>query len=1068
MSAIGDFFGKVFDLGALQQMPDLLAQLIGQVSCGPKSCLPVLRWADVAGGINTRSSDDNLFSFVTSWVGHIPSSLTGMFISMGNGLWASAAWLAKISSGMDLSATFGPMSNRLAGNIYQALTSDMLVPSLIALIAIVSGITLAWRGQGIRALTKRLTAFSVGIALFFAMGSASTGAGAMVAMPGSPWWLTQTVTGVVGQAGAGIMKTFNNGLDSAGTFLSSSNTDDKLSCRRYTAALHERSGQTDLTDFSKGVNDPILVSLNRMWEETGLRIWARSQFGDGDNGLQTFCRVLENRAGISASQQTNLTNNAAGRTDMNADALAFNPNANVTASEIKSKNFAYTLKTLVFGSGFGGEDAGSIIPDSSYEDRDTTMFDVCGINTKGDWYIRPGWSFVNSITGKNRGVPDDPSNMLAACQAALTGSYRDADYTAMTPVTVSSADAKIDAAQTAIRKDCTPGILFINPFTAWKCAGSAYGNLTKLKNSLSDRDLQQIQVRDSKIHIDPATGRLASRDGTNGMDVARIAEKFDVDENTNWRFLAVSPSYNRNATDMERQAALNTMEAQHGNMNLADAGGAFIFLLSGLVNLVIWGIGFSLLRILATVMSYLMSGLGIFLGLLLYALMPERGGRALANAAKRLGAMCATSTAIGIVAMIIVVINNALMAAFNVIDMNGNSSANVLTMGMCALLLPPASVLMLRYLCREVWRFGDPFSRQGFMRLIGGTPVMNGMGRVWAGARGIMRGTSAFAGGLLAGGGIMAAMGAAGAARRSRGDGIIASAAKGVDAGKRDAYYSKRKIKPSKADEAAKKTPPAETPIQQALSQAELKDQQAWDEANATPPTPTGETGPAPATAGESGSDKPADGQAPASGLPPRPATGPKVIDPGSATFRPSAADMAAARDMAKERTTSSGTDTLAPSYTDVAYAQTMTDALTRHELAGKGMTPDTQEYAKERERLNREHALQARRLSVGLKNHFDSEQISQAIHDAPQDVSDLRYRRQSYAYAKLLAKHDLEQRMPESGDTDLRSVNRKLTAMERDGQVARLAHQVDAYSRRQLLKAGAPSAADRATKGTA
>ncbi|MFQ7494017.1 MAG: hypothetical protein ACLRL4_10565 [Bifidobacterium bifidum] len=225
---------------------------------------------------------------------------------MGNGLWASAAWLAKISSGMDLSATFGPMSNRLAGNIYQALTSDMLVPSLIALIAIVSGITLVLARPGdTRALTKRLTAFSVGIALFFAMGSASTGAGAMVAMPGSPWWLTQTVTGVVGQAGAGIMKTFNNGLDSAGTFLSSSNTDDKLSCRRYTAALHERSGQTDLTDFSKGVNDPILVSLNRMWEETGLRIWARSQFGDGDNGLQTFCRVLETgRASPPASRRT--------------------------------------------------------------------------------------------------------------------------------------------------------------------------------------------------------------------------------------------------------------------------------------------------------------------------------------------------------------------------------------------------------------------------------------------------------------------------------------------------------------------------------------------------------------------------------------------------------------------------------------------------------------------------------------------------------------------------------------------------------------------------------------------
>ncbi|MFQ7494016.1 MAG: hypothetical protein ACLRL4_10560 [Bifidobacterium bifidum] len=370
-------------------------------------------------------------------------------------------------------------------------------------------------------------------------------------------------------------------------------------------------------------------------------------------------------------------------------------------------------------------------------------------------------------------MPDDPSNMLAACQAALTGSYKDTDYTAMTPVTVSSADAKIDAAQTAIRKDCTPGILFINPFTMW--AEMRRERLRqphqKLKNSLSDRDLQQIQVRDSKIHIDPATGRLRlprrlTKTAWTCPDRREIRRRREHQ-------LAFPRRQPLLQQERHRHGTPGRTEQHHGRPTrqlegLADAGGAFIFLLSGLVNLVIWGIGFSLLRILATVMSYLMSGLGIFLGLLLYALMPERGGRALANAAKRLGAMCATSTAIGIVAMIIVVINNALMAAFNVIDMNGNSSANVLTMGMCTLLLPPASVLMLRYLCREVWRFGDLFSRQGFMRLIGGTPVMNGMGRVSGRrARHNARHERVPAGGLLAGGGIMAAMGAAGAARRS-------------------------------------------------------------------------------------------------------------------------------------------------------------------------------------------------------------------------------------------------------------------------------------------------------------
>ena len=44
----------------------------------------------------------------------------------------------------------------------------------------------------------------------------------------------------------------------------------------------------------------------------GLRVWARAQYGPGDNGMQVFCRALEARGGVSGFDQGMIAQAAAG------------------------------------------------------------------------------------------------------------------------------------------------------------------------------------------------------------------------------------------------------------------------------------------------------------------------------------------------------------------------------------------------------------------------------------------------------------------------------------------------------------------------------------------------------------------------------------------------------------------------------------------------------------------------------------------------------------------------------------------------------------------------------------
>ena len=90
-----------------------------------------------------------------------------------------------------------------------------------------------------------------------------------------------------------------------------------------------------------------------MWEETGLRLWSRAQYGAGENAGQVFCRIPEYRAGVDPSEMANLTNNAikrgGGSAAFPSDALAFNPTGGIRRSRMTTRTPTTTARRLTGG-----------------------------------------------------------------------------------------------------------------------------------------------------------------------------------------------------------------------------------------------------------------------------------------------------------------------------------------------------------------------------------------------------------------------------------------------------------------------------------------------------------------------------------------------------------------------------------------------------------------------------------------------------------------------------------------------------------------------------------------------
>ena len=152
-TAAGDLTSTLFShMTTLAFDPDAIPGTPGgpAPACGHGlDCLPVLRWANQAGSLTSRN-DGILGNWnPMSWVNNIQANLTGMLTGAGNGLWSAAAWMSNGAEPDAALAKFGPMANRVAGQVYGALFDPSSVGFFIAipmLLVMVIGFCAAYRG----------------------------------------------------------------------------------------------------------------------------------------------------------------------------------------------------------------------------------------------------------------------------------------------------------------------------------------------------------------------------------------------------------------------------------------------------------------------------------------------------------------------------------------------------------------------------------------------------------------------------------------------------------------------------------------------------------------------------------------------------------------------------------------------------------------------------------------------------------------------------------------------------------------------------------------------------------
>lgn len=673
--------------------------------CNQLDCLPILRWSNTIGGLTSRVDDVSLFN-PRSWFEAVPANITGIFLSIGNNLWAAAATIERMADGSTaMLDSFGKMANRFTGAVWNSL-SDWRILSM-AIILVVG--TSLWRyvhNGTVQAFGQRMVALILGLAMFATVGIASANNPETPATL-TPYWMVTTTSKYIGDVAGSASDALVDEFDHGGTFLahdySKNTTGDLLSCRNYLHELHVLNQKAAAIDNKS--RDMVLTAMNTMWEETALRIYARTQYGPGENADQVFCRVSEYRAGATAQNMAYITDQAVNDGSNNkanvardgglGDAMAWHPD--------------------LWEADLDDKDSTKVANEDVFLDRWVTMWDVCGYGKqRNDLYARSGWAFVNSIEGSDRGVDESgaPSSdkngtdLVMQCRAAIE---------AKTTKT-GGLNSKLQPSAMSENKTSCPKI-----------------------------GRESVYCREQK--------GTASNDF---VSMKAITNKFNIRTDSNWRSLSQT---NNNTTDENViNAAKRTLSYQQGKVTASELGASVVFSLSSIVNLLIWGVGFGLIKMLTLALACLVAAGGLWLGLLFYALSPDKGKRAVVNAAKRVGGMCAAGSVLGLVASTGCLFVTAAMAGLGLINGQGSTTGNTTLFAVASAVLPFVYLWAIRYICVNVWRIGDPFSGEGLFRMIGGQAIMGGLKTLGGAALG---GAAGAIGAAMGGGGVKDMLGAA-------------------------------------------------------------------------------------------------------------------------------------------------------------------------------------------------------------------------------------------------------------------------------------------------------------------
>jgi hypothetical protein len=136
-----------------------------------------------------------------------------------------------------------------------------------------------------------------------------------------------------------------------------------LSCSEYVDTLKAEYVNTNKTKGVNPVEGSVPLVMSGMWEATGLEVWATSQFG-GSNpyGDYSYCRLLEQFAGVSPSVQAAVTN--------------------------KSTNDPVTGTTNT--SSLAWQTA-----ENDQQDRTMVAWGMCRPDGNGGWKLADGWGNVH-------------------------------------------------------------------------------------------------------------------------------------------------------------------------------------------------------------------------------------------------------------------------------------------------------------------------------------------------------------------------------------------------------------------------------------------------------------------------------------------------------------------------------------------------------------------------------------------------------------------------------------------------------------------------------------------------
>ena len=492
--------------------------------CNQLDCLPILRWSNTIGGLTSRVDDVSLFN-PRSWFEAVPANITGIFLSIGNNLWAAAATIERMADGSTaMLDSFGKMANRFTGAVWNSL-SDWRILSMAIILVVGTSLWQYIHNGTIQAFGQRMVALVLGLAMFATVGIASANNPEKPATL-TPYWMVTTTSKYIGDVAGSASDALVDEFDHGGTFLahdfSKNATGDLLSCRNYLHELHALNQKAAAIDNKS--RDTVLTAMNTMWEETALRIYARTQYGPGGNADQVFCRVPEYRAGVTAQNMAYITDQAVNNGSNNkanvawggglGDAMAWHPD--------------------LWEADLDDKDSTKVANEDVFLDRWVTMWDVCGYGKqRNNLYARSGWAFVNSIEGSDRGVDKsgDPSSdkngtdLVMQCRAAI--------------------EAKTTKTGSLNSK--------LQPST-----------MSESKTSCPKIGREGVYCREQK--------GTASNDF---VSMKAITNKFNIRTDSNWRSLSQT---NNNTTDENViNAAKRTLSYQQGKVTASELGASVVF-----------------------------------------------------------------------------------------------------------------------------------------------------------------------------------------------------------------------------------------------------------------------------------------------------------------------------------------------------------------------------------------------------------------------------------------------------------------------------------------------------------